>query len=45
MRPSKTSLPWLKGLKNLLVHASVARFVKEQAISDELFEQMLAFVT
>jgi len=38
-------LPWLKGLKNLLVHASVARFVKEQAISDELFEQMLAFVT
>jgi hypothetical protein len=36
---------FLQGLKNLLVHASVARFVKEQAISDELFEQMLAFVT
>ena len=36
---------FLQGLKKLLVHASVARFVKEQAISDELFEQMLAFVT
>ncbi|MBE7552457.1 MAG: hypothetical protein HS126_35165 [Anaerolineales bacterium] len=36
---------FLQGLKKLLVHASVARFVKEQAISDETFEQMLAFVT
>lgn len=36
---------FLQGLKKLLVHASVARFVKEQAISDELFEQMLAFIT
>jgi hypothetical protein len=36
---------FLQGLKKLLVHASVARFVKEQAISDEQFEQMLAFVT
>jgi len=36
---------FLQGLKKLLTHASVARFVKEQAISDELFEQMLAFVT
>jgi hypothetical protein len=36
---------FLQGLKKLLAHASVARFVKEQAISDELFEQMLAFVT
>jgi len=36
---------FLQGLKKLLVHASVARFVKEQAISDDLFEQMLAFVT
>jgi hypothetical protein len=36
---------FLQGLKKLLVHASVARFVKEQAIRDELFEQMLAFVT
>ena len=36
---------FLQGLKKLLIHASVARFVKEQAISHELFEQMLAFVT
>lgn len=36
---------FLQGLKKLLVHASVTRFVKEQAISDELFEQMRAFVT
>lgn len=36
---------FLQGLKKLLIHASVARFVKEQEISDELFEQMLAFVT
>jgi hypothetical protein len=35
----------LQGLKKLLVHASVARFVKEHAISDDLFEHMLAFVT
>lgn len=36
---------FLQGLKNLLIHASVARFVKEQDISDETFGQMLAFVT
>lgn len=36
---------FLQGLKKLLVHASVTRFVKEQAISDDLFEQMFAFVT
>lgn len=36
---------FLQGLKNLLVHASVTRFVKEQEISAETFEQMLAFVT
>lgn len=36
---------FLQGLKKLLIHAHVARFVKEQDISDETFEQMLAFVT
>jgi hypothetical protein len=36
---------FLQGLKKLLIHASVARFVKEQAISDETLEQMRAFVT
>lgn len=36
---------FLQGLRKLLVHASVARFVKEQEISDETFEQMFAFVT
>jgi len=36
---------FLQGLKKLLTHASVDRFVKEHAISDELFEQMIAFVT
>ena len=36
---------FLQGLKNLLIHASVARFVKEQDLSDETFAQMLAFVT
>lgn len=35
---------FLQGLKKLLAHASVARFVKEHAISEETFEQMLAFV-
>ena len=36
---------FLQGLKKLLTHASVIHFVKEQAISDDQFEQMLAFVT
>jgi hypothetical protein len=36
---------FLQGLKKLLIHASVTRFVKEQEISDDMFEQMLAFVT
>jgi hypothetical protein len=36
---------FLQGLKNLLIHTRVARFVKEQDISDETFEQILAFVT
>jgi hypothetical protein len=36
---------FLQGLGKLLVHASVSQFVKEQAISDDLFEQMMAFVT
>jgi hypothetical protein len=36
---------FLQGLKKLLTHASLARFVKEQAISDDLFQQMVAFVT
>lgn len=35
---------FLQGLKKLLTHASVTRFVKEHAISGETFEQMLAFV-
>jgi hypothetical protein len=36
---------FVQGLKKLLIHARVARFVKEQAISDETLEQMRAFVT
>lgn len=36
---------FLQGLKKLLTHTSVTRFVKERAISEETFEQMLAFVT
>jgi hypothetical protein len=36
---------FVQGLKKLLVHASVNRFVAEQRIGDETFEEMLAFVT
>jgi len=36
---------FLQGLKTLLIHAHVARFVKEQDITNQTFAQMLAFVT
>jgi hypothetical protein len=36
---------FLQGLKKLLSYASVVHFVEKYEISDELFEQMLAFVT
>jgi hypothetical protein len=36
---------FVQGIKKLLVHASVNRFVAEQEISDETFGDMLAFVT
>ena len=36
---------FLEGLKRLLVHKSVERFIEEQEIEDETFAAMLAFVT
>jgi tRNA A37 threonylcarbamoyladenosine biosynthesis protein TsaE len=36
---------FLQGIKELLTHAGVVRFIKEQKISTETLEQMLAFVT
>jgi hypothetical protein len=35
---------FLEGLKKLLVHQTVARFVKEQEMETETFEEMLSFV-
>lgn len=36
---------FLQGLKKILIHQTVEQFVKEQNITDEDFEKMLAFVT
>lgn len=36
---------FLEGLKKLLIHQTVARFVEEQEVEADTFEQMLSFVT
>jgi len=36
---------FVQGIRKLLVHASVNRFVEEREISDEAFGEMLVFVT
>ena len=36
---------FLEGLKKLLVHKRVERFVKEQKVEEETFAAMMAFVT
>lgn len=36
---------FLEGLKKLLIHKSVERFIEEQEVGEETFAEMLAFVT
>jgi hypothetical protein len=36
---------FLEGLKKLLIHQTVARFIEQQEVETEIFEEMLSFVT
>ena len=36
---------FLEGLKKLLIHQTVERFIKEQAVDTETLEEMLGFAT
>ena len=36
---------FLEGLKKLLIHQTVARFIENQEVEPETFDEMLSFVT